>query len=192
MANELPQAEKDRRIDHFLELADYNPDKAIAQSYLEAFDYDVQNAVEAYFAAMEDGGDGPEDHVYDNQDPTDADEEDEDDEHQPRPIPTSTSQGPAAASSSSSRPSKPMTGIRTLGDLSGGRKDDHSGDDDSDNDYFTGGEKSGLAVHGGHGNNNPQDQIQGLLDKARRFVACSSRGMLVDMISQRFTTPRRR
>lgn len=63
--------------------------------------------------------------------------------------------------------------MRTLRDLQG---DSHGGhghddDDDDDQDFFAGGEKSGLAVQN-PGNNNPRDQIESMLDRARRYVPC--------------------
>jgi UBX domain-containing protein 1 len=57
--------------------------------------------------------------------------------------------------------------VRTLRDISAPPTQPHADDDEeSDTDYFTGGEKSGLAVHSG--NSNPQDQISRILDRARR------------------------
>lgn len=101
--------------------------------------------------------------------------------------------GPAQSSaSSSSRPaaSAPSRGAnagsrgpRTLKDLQGdsghgGHGHAHDEDDDEeDQDFFAGGEKSGLAVQNpGAGNSTPRDQINSLLDRARRYVSFHKRG----------------
>lgn len=59
-----------------------------------------------------------------------------------------------------------VAGARTLRDIQG---DSHAGhghdDDDDEEDFFAGGEKSGLAVTNP---NNPRDQIESMLDRARR------------------------
>ncbi|KAH3950424.1 hypothetical protein HBI56_155940 [Parastagonospora nodorum] len=94
----------------------------------------------------------------------------------------------AAASSSSSQPSssrqapqqRGVAGLRTLKDLqsSGGGgghghahgDGDHSSDEDQDDenqDFFTGGEKSGLAVQNPNAA-NPRDQINNILKRARQ------------------------
>jgi UBX domain-containing protein 1 len=86
---------------------------------------------------------------------------------------------PESASSSSSRPRQaPQRGLRTLRDLqneSGGHGHSHGdgGDDASDEDdkdenqdFFTGGEKSGLAVQN-PGAHNARDHINNILKRAR-------------------------
>jgi UBX domain-containing protein 1 len=89
-----------------------------------------------------------------------------------------------AASSSSSQPASssrtaPQRGLRTLKDLQSGggggqghaHGDDHSDDDDEQDDenqdFFTGGEKSGLAVQNPNAA-NPRDQINNILKRARQ------------------------
>jgi UBX domain-containing protein 1 len=72
----------------------------------------------------------------------------------------------ADSSGSGRRP--PQRGPRTLRDLQndGGSSHGHAhddSDDESDQDYYAGGEKSGLAVQG-----DPQEQINSILDRARR------------------------
>jgi UBX domain-containing protein 1 len=94
-------------------------------------------------------------------------EEDEPTDPQPIPSTSGAAESGPSAGASSSRQTRQGGGIRTLQDLTSTGSHDHDDDDDhSDNDYFTGGEKSGLAVHGG--NRDPQDHIQDLLDRARR------------------------
>lgn len=65
--------------------------------------------------------------------------------------------------SSSSRRSAPKKKFATLGDFSAGDTHDSSEDDGMDDqDFFAGGEKSGLAVQ------NPDDLKKKILEKARR------------------------
>jgi UBX domain-containing protein 1 len=169
----LSPEKKEEILDHFLQLADGLPDKATARHFLEACDYDESQALDAYFESLDNDAD--------------ADEEDDDEEDDdlyaappPRAIPTasSTQQPPSQpAKRPASGPRKPLTGIRTLGDLtnSHGHDDDDDDEDSDHNDLYTGGEKSGLAVHGGQPNKsknpkNPKDRIEGLLNKARKYV----------------------
>lgn len=94
---------------------------------------------------------------------------------------------PAGASSSSSKPpaastqaaSRGVAGMRTLKDLQsggGGHGHGHAHDDDDDDDdhhddenqdFFAGGEKSGLAVQNPN-QANPRDQINNILKRARQ------------------------
>ncbi|KAF2025497.1 SEP-domain-containing protein [Setomelanomma holmii] len=90
---------------------------------------------------------------------------------------------PAGTASSSSQPSSsrqaPQRGLRTLKDLQSGgggghghahSDGDHDSDDDQDDenqDFFTGGEKSGLAVQNPNAA-NPRDQINNILKRARQ------------------------
>jgi UBX domain-containing protein 1 len=82
-----------------------------------------------------------------------------------------------AASSSSSQPSssrqapqqRGVAGLRTLKDLqsSGGGGGHGHAHGDGDQDFFTGGEKSGLAVQNPNAA-NPRDQINNILKRARQ------------------------
>lgn len=81
----------------------------------------------------------------------------------------------ASAQPASGRRQPPQRGMRTLRDLQGGggqgHGHDHDDDDDDDedrnHDFFTGGEKSGLAVQN-PGADNPQDHINNILRRARQ------------------------
>jgi UBX domain-containing protein 1 len=80
---------------------------------------------------------------------------------------SSSAQAPAAAR-------QPQRGLRTLGDLQSGggghghaHDDDDSDDDDEQHDFFTGGEKSGLAVQNPN-QSNPRDHINNILRRARQ------------------------
>ncbi|KAF2672685.1 SEP-domain-containing protein [Microthyrium microscopicum] len=79
---------------------------------------------------------------------------------------TSTGRATTEVKAGGSKDKSQQGGVRTLRDLSGTAEDEDD-DDEKDPNYFTGGEKSGLAVQGGPSQNS-QDPIQGLLDRARR------------------------
>jgi UBX domain-containing protein 1 len=88
-----------------------------------------------------------------------------------------------ASSSSSQQPSSsrqaPQRGLKTLKDLQSGGgaghghahggdgSSDEDHDDDENQDFFTGGEKSGLAVQNPNAA-NPRDQINNILKRARQ------------------------
>ena len=95
-----------------------------------------------------------------------------------RYVPPSASTA-AGGSSSSSRQAAPRgggrgAGMATLRDLQGGslaghgHSHDDDDDDDENQDMFAGGEKSGLAVQNPN-SNNPQDQVDRMLQRARRY-----------------------
>lgn len=73
-------------------------------------------------------------------------------------------------SSSTARSSRVQGGLRTLSDLPSGNVDNEGPDSDSDNDqdFFAGGEKSGLAVQNPGRPSNPRDAINSIIDRARR------------------------
>jgi len=74
-----------------------------------------------------------------------------------------------------------VAGLRTLKDLQSGggsagghghahsEGDDDGDDDDENQDFFAGGEKSGLAVQNPNAA-NPRDQINNILKRARQYV----------------------
>lgn len=116
---------------------------------LEDNEWDLETAVQNWFAIQHEENDSA----------GDAFDMDEDEPDVPQPIPSTSAAG------ASSKKAAKSSGIRTISDLGGGQ--DHADDDEnSDNDYFAGGEKSGLAVHGQP--TNPRDQIQNLLNRARQ------------------------
>ena len=85
----------------------------------------------------------------------------------PQPIPTVSDMPPAPSSSSQQQPKKKFA---TLGDLGGGppshaghgHDSDEDDADDTKQDLFAGGEKSGLAVQ------NPDDLKRKILERARK------------------------
>lgn len=52
-----------------------------------------------------------------------------------------------------------------MGDLTSGANDSEDNDDDENQDFFAGGEKSGLAVQ------NPDDLKKKIIEKAKKYVA---------------------
>lgn len=91
-----------------------------------------------------------------------------DEDQVPRAVPSGAPR-PAPAASSSSRSAKPpqnSSKLRTLKDLQGGdsaHDDDES--DDEKQDFFAGGEKSGLAVQNP---NKPTDHFKNILNQAKQ------------------------
>ena len=86
----------------------------------------------------------------------------------PAPAASSSSAQPAAARGQPTQ--RGVAGARTLRDLqaSGGGGHGHAHDDDDENqDFFAGGEKSGLAVQNPN-QSNPRDQINNILKRARQ------------------------
>jgi UBX domain-containing protein 1 len=94
------------------------------------------------------------------------------------PAPSAPSASSGQSSTARRGPPAQRGGMRTLKDLQGdgghaghghGHANDDDDEDDDEQDFFAGGEKSGLAVqnpNAGHG--NARDQINGILDRARR------------------------
>jgi UBX domain-containing protein 1 len=115
-----------------------------ARETLESFSWDFEDAVGHWFTTH---------NVYDDDDLTDEDISMDD----PQPIRSTTNLSTG----------QPTSSFRTLFDL-GGSAEDEDHDDEKDQDYFAGGEKSGLAVQGPGSGSNAQDHIQGILDRARR------------------------
>ncbi|KAJ5344663.1 UBX domain-containing protein 1 [Penicillium brevicompactum] len=155
-------AEHDEIVSQFCAMTGTQPSEA--QEYLAASGYDIEAAVTEFFTeqdeAMQDthaGDEGQADTTSAAGAPSggrtlggDA-------------VPASSSAAPEA--SSSARGAAPRKKFATLGDFSqggAGGGDSSDGDDSDDHDFFTGGEKSGLAVQ------NPDDLKRKILEKARR------------------------
>lgn len=158
--------------------------QAQAEQYLTAGNWDIQTAAALYF----------DDAAPEDEPASDAEMADENPQ-KPAPNPAQQPPGggrtldgtyvppPAGPSSSASQPSgsrPPQRGLRTLGDLqsSGAGGHGHSHDDgdrasdsdyqeDENQDFFAGGEKSGLAVQN-PSQSNPRDQINNILRRARQ------------------------
>ncbi|KAI5250592.1 SEP-domain-containing protein [Aureobasidium subglaciale] len=122
---------------------------ATAQTALVSSDWNLEQAVTLYFASQ----DAP------------ADDSDQDLEEQPAP---SLPAAPAATTSSSSANPAPPTNqprMRTFRDLQNDDGDDDHSDHDPQQDFFAGGEKSGLAVQ--DPNRRPQDHFRNIMQQAR-------------------------
>jgi len=144
-------------VQQFCDLTQASPEDALRT--LEDSEWEYETAVQTWFAIQH----------AENDSAGDAFEMEDDDEPDvPQPIPSASTapQGTTAAGASSKKSKKATGGIRTLSDLDGSH-DNGDDDENSDNDYFAGGEKSGLAVHGAPPP-NPRDQIEGLLNRARQ------------------------
>lgn len=147
-----------------------------ASSFLSAANWNVEEAIQTYFAANEGNDDRDEaapqatqdDSTYTGPRTLDG-----------RPAPESAS---AATSSLSKKPgssskrgntTRGVGGLRTLKDLqgdSGQGHDDDDDDDDADQDLFAGGEKSGLAVQNPGQASDPQAAIQRMLEQAKKYA----------------------
>ncbi|KAG9660810.1 SEP-domain-containing protein, partial [Aureobasidium melanogenum] len=127
---------------------------AIAQTALAASNWDIEQAVTLYFASQ------------------DAPAEDSDDSLQEPAAPSLPSSTPAANQSSSSTnlppPSTRPNMVRTFRDLQNDedRGDGDHSDQDPQQDFFAGGEKSGLAVQ--DPNRRPQDHFNNIMNQARQ------------------------
>ncbi|KAK6005274.1 hypothetical protein QM012_008053 [Aureobasidium pullulans] len=127
---------------------------ATAQTALTASDWDIEQAVTLYFASQ------------------DAPAEDSDDSIDDSAAPSLPSSTPAANQSSSSTtrppPSNRSNMVRTFRDLQNDedRGDDDHSDQDPQQDFFAGGEKSGLAVQ--DPNRRPQDHFNNIMNQARQ------------------------
>ncbi|PSN75412.1 SEP-domain-containing protein [Corynespora cassiicola Philippines] len=158
---------------------------AEAERYLAAANWNIETAAQLYFegAGDQDAAEQDLDMADDNaaqQNPTPNPPQ------QPQPGGGRTLGGayvPPEASASSSRSASgarqpPQRGLRTLGDLQAsssgghghGHDDDHSDSDvhdDENQDFFAGGEKSGLAVQNPN-QATPRDHINNILKRARQ------------------------
>ena len=131
-------------------LCDYT-DKLKAQEYLAANGWDTEAAVTDFFAEQDE-----------------ALHEARSDARQGEPASEDRtlqgSPGPSSGTPQSGRRAAPRGGVATLADYTagGGHSDDEDDDDTVNQDFFAGGEKSGLAVQ------NPDDLKRKIIEKAKR------------------------
>ena len=180
----------DNRDAHIAQLASLTGlDPAQAQGYLDAANGDPSLAAELFFDQAAGPQDGAE---LDDDDDMAGDEQagDADAPPQQQPVPGGgrTLGGahvpPSADATSSAQPTSsrqpPARGMRTLKDLqssSSGQGHGHGDDGESDDedpdadkqDFFAGGEKSGLAVQNPN-QAGPHDHINNILKRARQYV----------------------
>ncbi|KAF2191986.1 SEP-domain-containing protein [Zopfia rhizophila CBS 207.26] len=168
--------ERDALIAQFTSISGLAPTEA--EQYLNAGSWDIETAAALYFEESAPQEEQDIDMAGDDQTPN------------PHPNPPQHAGGgrtlgggsvPAEPSSSSSPPAAPrqrapQRGLRTLRDLQGQGDsghahgdDDHSSDEDdkAEQDFFAGGEKSGLAVQNPN-TSDPRDQINNILRRARQ------------------------
>ncbi|KAI0097297.1 hypothetical protein GGR51DRAFT_541301 [Nemania sp. FL0031] len=144
-----------------------NADLEYATFYLEASNWNLEGAVQAWFADQEDEGDpAPQSAPQSAPEPAYTGPRTLDGRPAPQAIPTTSS------ASSSKRPQK-KKGLATLSSLGGGDAHDDDDDDDDDDgdaahrDTYAGGEKSGLAVQDPNQRADPRRLINDLLSKAK-------------------------
>ena len=130
-----------------------------AQTALTASDWNLEQAVTLYFASQ------------------DAPAEDSDDSTEEAAAPSLPSTAPAANQSPPANrpPPNQSNMVRTFRDLQNDEGDDDHSDQDPQQDFFAGGEKSGLAVQ--DPNRRPQDHFRNIMNQAREYVRiniCSS------------------
>ncbi len=142
-----PPADNEARIESFIEATRASRDHA--HQYLEMAEWDVSGAIELWLDG--DGAEGAS---------SAADEEEPARRAADRAPPSNPAPAPATSRA-----------VHTLNDLNASAGNDgHEDDDDSDQDYFAGGEMSGLAVQGNPQPERANDLLQGLFDRARRLV----------------------
>ncbi|KAL2825941.1 P-loop containing nucleoside triphosphate hydrolase protein [Aspergillus cavernicola] len=133
-------ADHDEIVSQFCAMTRARPDEA--QEYLSTNGWDLEAAVTEYYAEQDEtaqeGGDAL---------------------GSAEPATQSSSSTPRESSSSRKQAPKKFA---TLGDLTSGAGDSSDDEDDESQDFFAGGEKSGLAVQ------NPDDLKKKIIEKAKR------------------------
>ncbi|MCJ1247957.1 hypothetical protein MMC30_005172 [Trapelia coarctata] len=162
-----PGPAQDELIQRFCEATGCPPREA--SHYLGASSWDPNVAATEYYMSNEPEAEETPDEEQDNdEDSTGASApvgRTLDGRAVPQPIPTTSSASAASGSASKQPPKKTFA---TIGDLGGGggahagHGHDDDSDDSEDQDFFAGGEKSGLAVQ------NPDELKRKILEKARR------------------------
>ncbi|KAK0663197.1 UBX domain-containing protein 1 [Lasiodiplodia hormozganensis] len=163
--------QRDDLISQFCAVTGSGPQQA--ETALKATEWDVANAITMFYASQ----DEPEEQDADEPTPAQAPP------GYTGPRTLGGAPAPGAADPGSSRSSSGARGqqrggarggLRTLRDLQGegasqGHAHGHDDDDDEeDQDFFAGGEKSGLAVQNPNSGPSTRDQINSILDRARR------------------------
>lgn len=130
-------ADRDEVVSQFCAMTRARPDEA--QEYLATNGWDLESAVTEFFAEQDESAGlvG----------------------QQGQPAAESSSSTPRESSTSRGQPPKKFA---TLGDLTSGANDSEDNDDDENQDFFAGGEKSGLAVQ------NPDDLKKKIIEKAKK------------------------
>ncbi|KAJ6107585.1 UBX domain-containing protein 1 [Penicillium sp. IBT 18751x] len=153
-------AEHDEVVSQFCAMTGTQP--AAAQAYLEANQWDMEAAVTEFFAEQDEALQGMNTGGGRQTGASHAGEAASGGRTLGGQMPTNPVMPPA--STSSTKRATPRKKFATLGDVSGGN--DHSSsesDDSGERDFFTGGEKSGLAVQ-----KNPDDLKKSIFEKAQK------------------------
>ncbi|KAK8187024.1 Cdc48-dependent protein degradation adaptor protein-like protein [Phyllosticta capitalensis] len=162
-------AERDDLISQFCSVTGVGPQQA--ENALRMAEWDVPNAITLHYAAQDEAPEASPEPAAEAAAPADY--------TGPRTLGGAPAPDPAqASSSSSSSAQRARGGLRTLRDLQNqggpaqGHGHAHDDDDESgeDQDFFAGGEKSGLAVQNPNSGPSARDQINNIIDRARRNV----------------------
>ncbi|PYH42728.1 P-loop containing nucleoside triphosphate hydrolase protein [Aspergillus saccharolyticus JOP 1030-1] len=141
---EQGQAAHDELVSQFCAMS--GTDASAAQEYLTANGWDLEAAVTEFFAEQDEAMQGAETGPVAG-----------------RSLGGSSSQSPSTTpQASSSRKGGPKKRFATLGDFASGAGESSEEDDSVNQDFFAGGEKSGLAVQ------NPDDIKKKIIEKAKR------------------------
>ncbi|CZT21978.1 related to UBX domain-containing protein 1 [Ramularia collo-cygni] len=139
--------EQSQKVANFSSLTGCNP--KVAQDALAAANWNLEQAVTLYYASQDEAAD-------------------EDDEKESESTTAATASGPVAGSSSAPQSKSNARGGKpkamTLADLQTGDDDDE--EKDPNQDLFTGGEKSGLAVKNPD-QSGPTDHFRNIMNQAR-------------------------
>ncbi|KAJ9196542.1 hypothetical protein DTO164E3_3397 [Paecilomyces variotii] len=151
-------ADQDEIVSQFCTMTGTGPSEA--RHFLDANEWDIEAAVTEFFAEQDEALQG----MNTGGGRRLGSEDDSTDRPRGRTLggsPALSSSTPQQSSSTSRK--APKKKFATLGDLQSGAGGDSSEDDETENqDFFAGGEKSGLAVQ------NPDDIKRKILEKARR------------------------
>ncbi|PYI22932.1 SEP-domain-containing protein [Aspergillus violaceofuscus CBS 115571] len=154
------QAAHDELVSQFCAMS--GTDASVAQEYLAASEWDLEAAVTEFFAeqdeAMQGANTGSGQGIGAETGPAAG-----------RTLGGSSSQSPSTTPQpSSSRRTGPKKRFATLGDFASGAGESSEEEDSVNQDFFAGGEKSGLAVQ------NPDDIKKKIIEKAKRTQLPSS------------------
>ncbi|KAJ9298661.1 hypothetical protein DTO271G3_3628 [Paecilomyces variotii] len=150
-------ADQDEIVSQFCTMTGTGPSEA--RHFLDANEWDIEAAVTEFFAEQDEALQG----MNTGGGRRLGSEDDSTDRPRGRTLGGSPALSSSTPQSSSTSRKAPKKKFATLGDLQSGAGGDSSEDDETENqDFFAGGEKSGLAVQ------NPDDIKRKILEKARR------------------------
>ncbi|KAF9347414.1 hypothetical protein BGX26_001086 [Mortierella sp. AD094] len=171
-------ADHEQLIANFVGVVGSTPEQA--QFYLEANNWDINAAMSAFYEDPEPAttttGAGPTGKskatVQDDDDDDYVDDDDEDLEDiiasTAQRSTSSTADGKRKAKADSSASGRRQGGIATFRDLSKTEDSDEEDSDEEPQNYFAGGEKSGVMVQGPPGKKDPKSLVDDILKKAAK------------------------